>query len=71
MINKFLISGRLELIADYLTQMQRLSNIPKNDFLKHKDMVAAAESYLRRAVEARACRGDGVTDTNIYFAILS
>ena len=52
MINRFLISGRLELIADYLIQMQRLSNIPKNDFLKDKDMSAASESYLRRALEA-------------------
>jgi len=51
-INRFLISGRLELIADYLIQMQRLSNIPKNDFLKDKDMSAASESYLRRALEA-------------------
>jgi len=52
MINKFLISGRLELIADYLAQMQRLSYTPKSDFLKDKDIIAATESYLRRTLEA-------------------
>jgi len=52
MINKSVIQNRLALINDYLTQMQRLSKIPKDSFLADPDTVAAAESYLRRSVEA-------------------
>ena len=52
MLNKLLIEGRLTLIAAFLAQMSRLGSIPKDHFLKDKDMVAASESYLRRALEA-------------------
>jgi len=52
MINKLLIRNRLALINDYLIQMKRLSKTPKSLFLEDKDLAAAAESYLRRSLEA-------------------
>jgi len=51
-INKPLVLSRLALIADYLVQMQRISKLSKQEFLMQKDTVAAAESYLRRTLEA-------------------
>ncbi|MBS4008332.1 MAG: hypothetical protein KGZ45_07905 [Clostridium sp.] len=52
MINKNLVYSRLVLIQDYLQQMFRLAVIPKEAFLENSDTVAAAESYLRRTLEA-------------------
>lgn len=52
MINKNLIYSRLALTQDYLQQMHRLAALPKESFLENKDTVAAAESYLRRTLEA-------------------
>ncbi len=51
-MNRLLIQNRLALISDYLVQMERLSKKPKDSFLRNKDSIAAAESYLRRSLEA-------------------
>lgn len=40
------------MIAGYLKELERLSGLPKEEFLRDKDKAAAAESYLRRALEA-------------------
>jgi len=51
-MNKLLLQNRLALIKDYLFQMKRLEKKPKEVFWEDKDLVAAAESYLRRSLEA-------------------
>jgi len=40
------------MIAGYLKELERLSGLPREEFLRDKDKTAAAESYLRRALEA-------------------
>jgi len=52
MINRNMIQSRLVMIQDYLQQMQRLAAVPRETFLGNADTVAAAESYLRRTLEA-------------------
>lgn len=52
MINRLLIQERIGLINSYLSELSRLSAVPKETFLNDKDKAAAAESYLRRALEA-------------------
>lgn len=52
MINKLLISQRLELIDDWLRNLKRLASLSYEDFISNDLNVAAAESYLRRSLEA-------------------
>jgi len=51
MLNKTLINQRLTFIKEYVGHLERLSRIPKKDFIG-SDHCAAAESYLRRTLEA-------------------
>jgi len=51
-ISKLVVQSRLALINDCLTQLHRLSTLSLETFISDKDRVAAAESYLRRALEA-------------------
>jgi uncharacterized protein YutE (UPF0331/DUF86 family) len=52
MIDKGLIKGRLLLIDDYITQLESLSQMPISEFLSDRRNAAAAESFLRRSLEA-------------------
>lgn len=52
MVNKLMIQSRLALINDGLLQLERHAAVRREDFVGDKDRVAAAESYLRRALEA-------------------
>jgi uncharacterized protein YutE (UPF0331/DUF86 family) len=46
------IEKNLSLIQEFLSELKRLSEIPENEFLRDKRNPAAAESYLRRSLEA-------------------
>lgn len=46
------IEKNLSLIQEFLSELKKLSEIPENNFLKDKRNPAAAESYLRRSLEA-------------------
>ena len=52
MINKQFINERLLLIHSFLKELQDLATLDKNSFLSQKRNVAAAESFLRRTLEA-------------------
>jgi uncharacterized protein YutE (UPF0331/DUF86 family) len=52
MINKSAILERLDLIQAYLKELENLKNIPEDEFLGKGLYSAAAESYLRRSLEA-------------------
>jgi uncharacterized protein YutE (UPF0331/DUF86 family) len=52
MINKSTILERIDLIQSYLKELEHLKTIPREDFLKKGIYSGAAESYLRRALEA-------------------
>lgn len=52
MLNSLLIEQRLALIADYLSQLRKLAHTPREEFLADKIKTGAAESYLRRSLEA-------------------
>ncbi len=52
MVNKLLISQRLELIDDWLKNLKRLAGLPYEGFISNDLNAAAAESYLRRSLEA-------------------
>ncbi len=52
MINRTLVQERLVLMTGYLEELQRLSEIPRESFLGNSVRVAAAESFLRRSLEA-------------------
>lgn len=51
MVNKTMIRERLTLIKEYVDRLERLSQIPLKEFIGN-DSCAAAESYLRRSLEA-------------------
>jgi uncharacterized protein YutE (UPF0331/DUF86 family) len=51
-LNSILIEQRLVLIASYLFELEKLARISKEDFLADKTKTGAAESYLRRSLEA-------------------
>jgi len=51
-INKMLVSQRLELIVDWLKNLKELSSLSYEEFTSNKLYPAAAESYLRRSLEA-------------------
>jgi uncharacterized protein YutE (UPF0331/DUF86 family) len=50
-VDKLLINQRLSYIKEYLEELVKLSELPKDKFLK-KINSAAAESFLRRSLEA-------------------
>lgn len=52
MVNKLVVQNRLALMNDCLEQLGRHATSRREDFVGDKDRVAAAESYLRRALEA-------------------
>ena len=52
MINKQFINERLLLINSFLNELQELATLDQNSFLSQKRNVAAAESFLRRTLEA-------------------
>jgi uncharacterized protein YutE (UPF0331/DUF86 family) len=52
LINKQFINERLLLIHSFLKELQELATLDKNSFLSQKRNVAAAESFLRRTLEA-------------------
>ncbi|MBF7081975.1 DUF86 domain-containing protein [Desulfallas sp. Bu1-1] len=52
MINKMLVSQRLELIGDWLKNLKKLSKLSYEEFTSNNLNSAAAESYLRRSLEA-------------------
>lgn len=52
MVNVVLVEQRLGLIAGYLRAMESLSLVPKDEFLGDEVRIAAAESFLRRTLEA-------------------
>lgn len=52
MVNKQFINERLLLINSFLKELQELATLDKNSFISQKRNVAAAESFLRRSLEA-------------------
>jgi uncharacterized protein YutE (UPF0331/DUF86 family) len=46
------IERSLSVIQEFLAELKSLSDMPKEDFLADKRNPAAAESYLRRSIEA-------------------
>ena len=52
MIDVLLISQRLVLITGYLAELATLAETRQSDFVADKIKSAAAESYLRRSLEA-------------------
>lgn len=52
MVNKSRVVSRLAFIEDALKEMIALGSMEKEVFLKDKTKVAAAESFLRRSLEA-------------------
>ena len=52
MVNKILVSQRLEMIEQWLNHLQNMANYTHEQFLADNRNSAAAESYLRRYLEA-------------------
>ncbi|HHV19171.1 MAG: DUF86 domain-containing protein [Tepidanaerobacteraceae bacterium] len=52
MINRSSILERITLIQSYLKELEELKSIPREDFLKKGLYSGAAESFLRRSLEA-------------------
>ncbi|MBU4554119.1 MAG: DUF86 domain-containing protein [Candidatus Desulforudis sp.] len=52
MLNSVLIEQRLALMVGYLTELDKLTRTPPEDFLADRIITGAAESYLRRSLEA-------------------
>ncbi|MGI6632359.1 MAG: type VII toxin-antitoxin system HepT family RNase toxin [Bacillota bacterium] len=52
MINRTLIESRLSLIIDLVGQLDSLAESSESDFLSDPRNVGAAESFLRRSLEA-------------------
>lgn len=50
-INKILIQQRLLMLKEYVQQLEALADIDKEEFCQDSIKAAAAESYLRRALE--------------------
>jgi len=51
MLNKLLIQQRLSMIDDFCQELELLQKMPKEQFLEKRN-TAAAESFLRRSLEA-------------------
>jgi uncharacterized protein YutE (UPF0331/DUF86 family) len=52
MLNLILVEQRIALVSGYLSELEKLAATPRQDFLADKVKTAAAESYLRRSLEA-------------------
>jgi uncharacterized protein YutE (UPF0331/DUF86 family) len=52
MINQRLVESRLVLLHSYLQVLERLAGVPRTTFLADETKAGAAESFLRRALEA-------------------
>ena len=52
MLNFILIEQRLVSITGYLSELEKLARTPRDEFLTDKIRTGAAESYLRRSLEA-------------------
>ena len=52
MINRAQVESRLSLIIDLVGQLDSLANLSESEFLKDPKNVGAAESFLRRSLEA-------------------
>ncbi len=51
MLNKLLIKQRLSMIDDFCRELELLQKMPEDQFLEIRN-IAAAESFLRRSLEA-------------------
>ena len=51
MINRLLVKQRLSMISDYCKELDHLKRLPKEQFIENLNS-AAAESFLRRSLEA-------------------
>ncbi len=51
MIDQILLKQRLSMITEYCTELKLLQSLAKEDFLEKRNS-AAAESFLRRSLEA-------------------
>lgn len=51
MIDRLLLKQRLSMIAEYCRELELLKELPKEEFLEGRNS-AAAESFLRRSLEA-------------------
>ncbi len=51
MIDKLLVKDRLRMIAEFYIELGELKNLPKDEFFTTRNS-AAAESFLRRSLEA-------------------
>jgi len=52
MINRTLVEARLSLLLDLISQLDSLALLSEDEFLKDTVKAAAAESFLRRSLEA-------------------
>jgi uncharacterized protein YutE (UPF0331/DUF86 family) len=52
MVSRLVVQSRLDMIDDCVLRLSRFATLSRSDFVGDKDKVAAAESYLRRALEA-------------------
>lgn len=52
MINRTMVNARCDFVLEALTQLQALGAIPRQEFLSDPRTVGAAESFLRRSLEA-------------------
>ncbi len=52
MLNKTRVKERILLISNFYNELQKLATLSKDDFFSDSRNYAAAESYLRRSLEA-------------------
>ncbi len=52
MVDKLLVQQRLAMILQYLEKLKNYRAVPRQDFLGDATIAGAAESYLRRSLEA-------------------
>lgn len=52
MINRILVESRLSLILELAGHLDSLAQLPEREFLEDQRNVGAAESFMRRALEA-------------------
>jgi len=51
MVNRTLILDRLDLLKEYLTELKKIRDLPKQQVINDSLYLAAVESYLRRSLE--------------------
>lgn len=52
MVDKLLVQQRLAMILQFIEQLKSYQSIPREEFLGNATLAGAAESYLRRSLEA-------------------